>query len=109
MAADIWKKFEGTMATASATLQDSGVDYTPGTGRIFNIQGFHIYNGDTIDRYGMLTIGATPLSGLKPIPTYDTRIVSDLNEKLLPTGYMSVQGEVGSLIKYRLWGVEVDA
>ena len=109
MAADTWKKFEGTMTTASVTLQDSGTNYAPASGRIFNIQGFHIYNGDTSDRYGKLTIGSTLLSGLKPIPTYDTRIISDLNEKLLAGETMSVQGEVGSLITYRIWGVEVDA
>ena len=79
MAVDIYKKFEGSMTDSEVAIQDGGVDYTPVSGRIFNIQGFWIYNSNVADKYGNLKVGTTLLSGDKQIPLKDTRIVTDLN------------------------------
>jgi hypothetical protein len=108
MAADVYKAFEGSMTDSEVAILEGVSDYTPASGRIFNIQGFWVYNSNTASKYGNFKVGTTSLSGDKQIPTKVTKYESNLNTPLLTTEKMYVKGEVADDLKYRIWGVEVD-
>lgn len=109
MASDTIKKFEGSMTTTETALQDNSVDYTPASGRKLIIQGFWICNTNTSEKYGNLKIGSTLLVGNMPIPALDTLRDFDMNCPLFSGEKIYVKGEVGTDLKYRIWGIEVDA
>lgn len=103
------KKWEGAMPALEAALQESEADYTPGSGRKLIIQGFWVYNANAADKYGNIKIGTTILLGNKQIPTTDTIKEFDMNCPLFGGEKIYVKGEVADDLKYRIWGIEVDA
>ncbi len=108
--ADVIKKWEGTMTTSEVALKkDEASDYTPGEGRKLIIQGFWVYNANSADKYANIKVGTTILLGDKRIPTKDTLRDFEMNCPLFPGEKIFVKGEVADDLKYRIWGIEVDA
>ena len=107
--ADTLKVFEGAMTTSEAAIQSGGSDYTPASGRALIIQGLWIYNANAAAKYGNVKVGTTLLSGDEQIPSKGTLLMTDLNLPLLAAEKIYVKGEVATDLKYRLWGVEIDA
>lgn len=106
---DTIKKFEGAMTTTETALQENSTDYTPAAGRKLIIQGFWICNTNATAKYGNLKIGTTLLVGNKQIPALDTLRDFDMNCPLFAGEKIYVKGEVDADLKYRIWGIEVDA
>ncbi|HPD07453.1 MAG TPA: hypothetical protein PLC08_06290 [Candidatus Bipolaricaulis sp.] len=97
------------MTTSEAAIQSGGSDYTPASGRALIIQGLWIYNANAAAKYGNVKVGTTLLSGDEQIPSKGTLLMTDLNLPLLAAEKIYVKGEVATDLKYRLWGVEIDA
>ncbi len=99
--------FEGAMGTSETEVQRGASTYTPDSDRALIVQGVLIFNGDNEERWGRVLIGETTLSGEIPIDEQETLRISGLEIPLLPGETISVQGEVSTAIRYRIWGLEV--
>ena len=105
MAADVIKKFKGTLTTSEATIQEGGSNYTPATGRVFILQGFLFSNANAAAKYAILKVGGTRVVSSYPIPLKDSIVQSNLQIPVLATETITVQGEVATDIDYSVWGL----
>lgn len=108
MAVDDYIVFEGSVGTSDTSVQLGGVQYTPREGRMFAIRGAAFHNTNSATQVVNLKAGSTCLiaetlqSGVAKIFNCENAILN-ANEKLY------VKGQVANDIKYRLWGIEMDA
>ncbi len=100
---------EGVMTASESTVQDGVGDYSPGSGRAMILQGFYVTNTDSEDRYGKITVGSTPLTDEEVIPAHNTLYVGGMELPILEGENILVEGEVDSVLFFRVWGIEVDS
>lgn len=92
--------YSGTLATAEATIDTIAANTT------FVMKGFIISNSNASDRKASLKIDDKRiLPYVKPIPTGDALIRSDLNIAIATGKTIKLYGEVASDMDYYIWGV----
>lgn len=90
----------------SGTLGTSSTTFTVPAGTTFLLKGFVFSNANAADKKAELLIdGKRILPYVKPIPTGDALIRSDLNIPVAAGKVISVKGEVASDMDYYIWGV----
>lgn len=92
--------YSGTLATAETTIDTIAANTT------FVMKGFIISNSNSADKKASLKIdGIRILPYVKPIPTGDALICSDLNIAVATGKTLKLYAEVAADMDYYIWGV----
>jgi hypothetical protein len=108
MAADKYIVFEGTLSTNETAVQSSSIDYSPSSGRLLIIRAVALFNGNASEQTAAIKVGGTYIlsSSIQPL---SSSLLDCQNAIVLPGEKLLLRGQVDNDLKYRIWGVEVDA
>jgi hypothetical protein len=93
--------YSGTLTTGGATIA------TVGASTVFVIKGILISNANAADKKAEVLIDDKRIVPyVKPVPTGDVLLLTDLNIPVVATKTIKVKGEVNTDMDFYIWGVD---